>query len=118
MALSEATKEAIYLQFSRETWYALATVQKMKLFSNNCGVIKLTDNPIHHNQSKHINVRHHIVRRVLQSDRIEIVYKSMEDADVLTKGLTKYKHQICIELLGSKCDDVEVDYSPSLEGKC
>ena len=24
----------------------------------------------------------------------------MEDADVLTKGLTKYKHQICIELLG------------------
>lgn len=75
MALSEATKEAIYLQFSRGTWYALATVQKMKLFSNNCEVIKLTDNPIHHNRSKHINVRHHIVRRILQSGRIEIVYK-------------------------------------------
>lgn len=119
MALSEATKEAVYLQsFLLEL--GMTAVQKVKLFSDNCGAIKLADNPIHHNRSKHIDVRHHFVRGALQSGRIEVVYKPTEHmaADVLTKGLSRSKHRKCTELLGLRFDDVEINYCPSLEGKC
>lgn len=118
MALSEATKEAVHLQrFFGELGFPYP---KIKLFSDNCGAIKLAENPVFHNRSKHIDVRHHFIRGMLENGVIEVDYRSTEDmaADVLTKGLSGPKHRRCLELMGiSTGEKYSRDHS-RLEGKC
>jgi len=101
MALSEAAKEAIYL---RNTLNEIDPehVKTITLFSDNRGAIKLAENPIFHNRSKHIDVRHHFVREVLEKRYIEVIHKPSEDmaADIFTKGLSRSKHRRCLTLLG------------------
>jgi hypothetical protein len=91
MALSEATKDAVYLQSFLGELGNNFQYPKIKLLSDNCGgAIRLAENPVFYNRSKHIDVRHHFVRGMLESGVIEIDYRSTEDmvADVLTKGLS------------------------------
>jgi len=74
MAMSEAFKESVYLQ-GLFTELDVKGIEKVRLFSDSCGAIKLVKNPVFHNWSKYIDVRHHFVRGILESGRIEIVYK-------------------------------------------
>ena len=72
------------------------------IFCDNNGARKLAENPVFHNRSKHIDLRHHYVREVLENGDVKIVYTPTAEmaADVLTKGLTKQKHTKCLDLLG------------------
>ncbi|GBM68121.1 Retrovirus-related Pol polyprotein from transposon TNT 1-94 [Araneus ventricosus] len=101
MALSDGTKEAIYL---RKLLNELcdADVKSVRLLSDNKGAIKLAENPIFHRRTKHIDIRHHFVREALNNNVINIKYISTEDmaADVLTKALPSPKHYKCLEALG------------------
>ncbi|KAK2577751.1 hypothetical protein KPH14_012778 [Odynerus spinipes] len=85
MALSEAAKEATYLRrlFAE---LGLAKLGQVKIFCDNNGARKLAENPIFHNRSKHIDIRDHYVREVLENGEIEIVYAPTAEmaADVLT----------------------------------
>ncbi|XP_039309080.1 secreted RxLR effector protein 161-like [Solenopsis invicta] len=95
MALSEATKEAVHLRsLLSELGFPYP---KIKLWSDNCGAIKLAENPVFHNRSKHIDVRHHFVREMLEIGVIDIDHRPTEymAADVLTKGLSGPKHRKC-----------------------
>lgn len=101
MALSEAAKEAMYLaRFLREIGFV--ELANVNLFCDNNGARKLAENPVYHNRTKHIDVRHHFVREVLQCGYLQVNYISTEEmaADILTKGLSKVKHAKCLELLG------------------
>ncbi|GBL94061.1 Copia protein [Araneus ventricosus] len=101
MALSDGTKEAIYL---RKLLNELcdADVKSVRLLSDNKGAIKLAENPIFHRRTKHIDIRHHFVREALNNNVINIKFISIEDmaADVLTKALPSPKHYKCLEALG------------------
>lgn len=101
MALSEAAKEASYLMnFFKELGFS--TREKVTIFCDNNGARKLAENPIFHNRSKHIDVRHHYVRDILKKGEMEIKYIPTEEmaADVFTKGLPKPKLVQCLSGLG------------------
>lgn len=103
MAISDAVKEAVYLRrFIDDLGFELPT--KLRICNDNNGARKLAENPVFHARTKHIDVRHHYVHEVLQSGTLEIDYIPTEliAADVLTKGLTKLKHERCLDFLNLK----------------
>jgi len=101
MALSEASKEGVYLRhFLSDLGFESLTQVCIKCDNN--GARKLAENPVFHGRSKHIDVRHHFVREVLKNEELVIEYASTNEmaADILTKGVSKQKHMKCLELLG------------------
>ncbi|GAB1867410.1 Reverse transcriptase Ty1/copia-type domain-containing protein [Camponotus japonicus] len=101
MAMTEATKEAICTRkFLIELNFD--TLADVTVLSDNNGAQKLAENPMFHNRTKHIDIRHHFVREALENDLLKIQHVSTNDmaADILTKGLSRPKHLKCIEQLG------------------
>ena len=84
MALSEATKEAMYLHD------VLTNIgmecECVTLFNDNQGAIKLKESDSFHARTKHIYVRHHFIRDVCNRDIVNLKYLCTEKmpADVLT----------------------------------
>jgi hypothetical protein len=102
MALSDATKEAIYLRrFLKEV---LNIDKQIQIMNDNQGARSLAQNPIQHSRTKHIDIRHHFIREILQRKEIEIKYIQTSEmvADFLTKPLSKFKHNYCLENSGIK----------------
>lgn len=103
MALSNAAKEIIHLQrFLKEL--GATDVETMTLYSDNFSAQKLAVNPVFHARTKHIDVRHHFVREIIESGKLKLKHLASTDmpADILTKALTKFKHDHCINLMGLK----------------
>lgn len=100
MALSEAAKKAVYL---RHLMIGLSFIglANTDVYVDN-GARKLAENPVFHNRTKHIDVRHHFVREILDAGCLTISHVATEDmaADVLTKALGGPKLKKCLEWLG------------------
>lgn len=100
IAISEASKEATYLRnLMREL---LGSLKKITIYNDNQGALKLTENPIFHKRTKHIDIRHHFVREKIVNNEICLNYLPTEDmpADVLTKPLIASKHYKFLDALG------------------
>jgi hypothetical protein len=70
--LFDATKEAIYLRrFLKEV---LDIDKQIQIMNNNQSARSLAQNPIQHSRTKHIDIRHHFIREILQRKEIEIKY--------------------------------------------
>jgi hypothetical protein len=110
MASSQSTKEAIWL---RKLLADVGFVQQdaTAIICDNQGCIALPKNPTYHSRRKHIDVQHHFIREKLESGEISLKYYPMEDmvADVLTKALTKERHQWLAKAMGFR----EGNYSQS-----
>lgn len=76
MSLTEAAKETVYLRrFLIELGFE--SLGSVELLSDNNGAQKLAKNPIFHNRTKHIDLKHHLVRDILKNeDRFQIKQKS------------------------------------------
>lgn len=100
MAISEATKEALYLSALLESMKM--PCECVTLLNDNQGAIKLTENDSFHARTKHIDVRHHFIRDACARGMVELKYlpTSKMPADMLTKGLGKIKHYECMSNLG------------------
>lgn len=102
MALSEATKEIIYLR-------KLLTHMKFKcfvenetiLYCDNQSAIALCKNSVHHACSKHIDIRYHFSCEAQERGEIKVKYLSTSQmiAGMLTKSLPKIKHVRCVEYI-------------------
>jgi hypothetical protein len=64
-------------------------LSKVPLLCDNESSIRMTDNPIEHSRTKHIDIRHHILRDHQQKGDIEVYHISIENqlADIFTKPL-------------------------------
>ena len=114
MALSEATKEAMYLRgFLKEIGIETGPII---LNYDNRGAGELVKNPVFHNRTKHIDVRHHLVREAYEDKQVTLKRIPTEQmtADILTKSLSKPKHSFCSENLGV----VNLCERQSFEGEC
>ena len=61
---------------------------------DNQSCIKLFENPVFHDSSKHIEIRYHFIRDYVQRGVVELQYISTDEqvADILTKSLGRGKH--------------------------
>lgn len=61
----------------------------VQLNINNKSTISLANNPMFHDRSKHIDVRHHFIRECVEARKVEVEFVGTNGqlADILTKAL-------------------------------
>nr|GEW02443.1 retrovirus-related Pol polyprotein from transposon TNT 1-94 [Tanacetum cinerariifolium] len=99
MALTEAVKEVIWLRgLLKELGVKLNT---MAVNCDNQDTIHLSRNHVFHERTKHINVRYHFIREVLEAKTAKALNVGTEHnvADALKKVVPGRKLQYCLELL-------------------
>jgi hypothetical protein len=74
----------------------------VKLFNDNQSAQKMAHNPVSHNRTKHIAIRHHFITDAVKEEKVALEYLNTEKmiADIMTKALPKVKHYFCINVLG------------------
>ena len=91
MAMAEGVKEALWL------WGLLDDLgieqENVNLWCDSQSAIHLAKNQVHHARTKHIDVRYHFVRDVIEEGDISLmkVHTNENPADVLTKVVTSIK---------------------------
>jgi hypothetical protein len=101
VAITEACKEAIFM--NRLMSELLNKDQgAVRLFNDNQSAQKMAYNPVFHNRTKHIAIRHHFIRNAVKEEKVALEYLNTEKmiADVMTKALPKVKHYFCMNALG------------------
>lgn len=78
-----------------------------EIYLDSKSAIELAKNPVHHERSKHIDVRFHFMREHIKEKNIELVYVKSEDqvADIFTKPLPVKLFEKFKNLLGMKDGD-------------
>jgi hypothetical protein len=73
-------------QTLRDYGYKLS---KVPLLCDNESAIRMTDNPVEHSRTKHIDIRHHFLRDHQQKGDIKIYHVDTKNqlADIFTKPL-------------------------------
>eukprot|EP00253_Pinus_taeda_P012684 PITA_12684 len=93
MAASLASCEAIWL---RKMLFGLFSqpLRPSVIYCDNQSCIKLMENSVFHDRSKHIGIRYHFIRDYVQKGAVKLEYISTDEqvADILTKALPRGKH--------------------------
>ena len=103
MALSDASREAI----ARTHLYDdlnIATRAPL-LLSDSQSALALTGTSSNYPRSKHIDIRYHFIRDVIQKNQINVDYipSGQQKADILTKSLGPKLHAKCVSGLNLCC---------------
>ena len=74
----------------------------MKLQFSVITCIKLSENPVFHDKSKHIEIKYHFIRDMVMKGAVKLDYIATDEqvADVLTKPLAREKFEYFREKLG------------------
>jgi hypothetical protein len=111
MAASSAAQEAIHL---RRLLASVGQIIKGAsiLLEDNQGCIALANNPVHHNRSKHIDLRAHCIREKVTEGVVDLKYvpTSEQLADILTKplGPVKYAQLRASLITSARCDNAQL----------
>jgi len=72
------------------------------LYCDSQSAIHLSKNSAYHSRSKHIDVRYHWIRDVLENKllQIEKIHTNENEADMMTKPLPKEKIEFCKQSVG------------------
>lgn len=79
-------------------------VERFELRIDNKSAISFCKNPVHHERSKHIDMKYHFIRECVEVGKMEAEHISLEKqrADVLTKALGRVKFLKMRQKLGVK----------------
>lgn len=74
----------------------------VKLFIDNKSAIALSKNPVHHDRSKHIDIRFHFIRECIEDGKVQVEHVGTERqlADLLTKALGRVRFSLLRQWLG------------------
>ena len=92
VSLALAIQEALFLrQLFIDMWKPLMNDDPVVVHCDNQGSVALAKNPVFHKRSKHIDVKYHFIRDVVNKNLVQLKYVHSGDnvADVFTKGLGK-----------------------------
>ena len=99
MAITEEVKEAIWLQGLLDD---LGVGQKqVTVFCDSYSAIHLEKNQVYHARMKHIDVRYHFVREIIEEGEVLLQKIKTDDnlADMLTKVVTTINFNNCLDLI-------------------
>jgi hypothetical protein len=107
-AISAAVAEIKWIrQFLREVLQHDLLLQDSQLVTtglvDNQSAMAISKNDVHHNRTKHIDIRHHFIRDAIAAGTISFQYIPSPDqlADILTKGLGRIAFErIRAQLMG------------------
>ena len=111
-----STTEAEYVAVSRAGQSAVHFRQLMHdvhqrqcgpttVYEDNEGAVKLANNPMASNRTKHIDIKHHYIRELVDAKTVAVVSVGTTDmlADGLTKALPEPKHTMIFKrCMGAK----------------
>ena len=100
-SLGIACQEGVWLkQLCQEIFMTFN--KSILIFSDNTGAVALSENPVFHSRSKHIDIWWHFIRDLIHSGSIRSLHIPgvQNGADFLTKAVNRYKHEQCLKLLG------------------
>ena len=100
MALSEATKEGLWLrEFCDELGF---DSEFFKLHCDSQSVIFLAKNLVHHDRTKHIARKIHFIRDIIELGLVKVlkIHTSLNTTDMLTKTLRGSAFEKCLVTLG------------------
>lgn len=101
MAASIASCEAIWLRKLLVNLFRRRT-EATNILCYNQSCIKLSENPVFHDQSKHIDIKCHFIRYCVQRGVVQLQYTPTGEqvADILTKALRRTKFVYFREKMG------------------
>ena len=72
------------------------------IYCDNQSCVKLSENPVFHDKSKHIEIKYHYIKDMVQRGAVKLQHVATEEqiADVLTKPLARVKFEYFRENLG------------------
>jgi hypothetical protein len=74
----------------------------MTLFCDNVSAINISKNPVQHSRTKHIDIRHHFIRELVEKKVVTLEHIATEDqlADIFTKPLDAVRFERLRSALG------------------
>lgn len=101
ISASLATSQAIWLRRILED-ICLKQEEATILLCDNQSAIAMAKNPVYHSRTKHIAIKHHFIREVVEEGEIQLKYCESEEqvADIFTKALPRGKFEYFRELIG------------------
>jgi hypothetical protein len=101
IAACSASCEAIWLRKLLTGLFDLE-MEATTILCDNQSCIKMTENPVFHDRSKHLEIRYHYICDLVQRGAIKLQYVSTDEqvADVLTKPLSHVKFEHFRDKLG------------------
>lgn len=99
IGLTEAAKEAIWLK-GLLTEMGL-TQEAIRVHCDSQSALLLAQNSVYHARTKHIDIRYHRIRELVEDGEVELVkvHTKENPADALTKVLPRDSFQRCVELI-------------------
>ena len=101
IALAEASQEGIWIRRLLEDFEGKTTGMPL-MYEDNQSCLKLLDDKMFNNRTKHIDTKYHFIRDMKQQQLMEYRYCPTEKmiADMLTKPLGKIKLRMFSEMCG------------------
>ena len=97
MSLTAASQEALHLRSLLPILDVDVTLPTV-IYEDNESALQLANNPVHHDRTKHIAIKHHFIRDTISSKQVVVLRVVTKDnvADLLTKPVTNtvYEHLI------------------------
>jgi len=92
--LGIACQEAVWVKQLCQELY-MSFCERMNIYTDNTGAVALSDNPVFHNRSKHIDICWHFVHDLIQSKLLcpSHIPGIQNGANFLMKALNHYKHE-------------------------
>jgi hypothetical protein len=104
MILWQSRKQSSIALSTTEAEYiaACSEMEATTILCDNQSCIKMTETPIFHDRSKHIEIHYHYIRDMVQRGALKLLYVSTDEqvVDVLTKPLSRVKFEHFRDKLG------------------
>ena len=77
-------------------------VDRIPIFCDNTSAIAITENPVQHSRTKHIDIKYHFIREHVMNGTVELHFVSSEKklADIFTKPLDESTFSWLVSELG------------------
>ena len=76
--------------------------EHLSIYSDNTSVINISKNPVQHSRTKHIEIRHHFIRELVEDGTItlEFIHTNDQKADLLTNPLDSKRFEFLRQNIG------------------